>query len=111
MTSRFILNKFDLDLSSSGLLVGFGLLLVLVLVARTVDSVLVVDERVVAYWGRLLGLVRMRICGGSSVAGMHIQGARTLAHGGRRGRLGSWGSLILSGLGLVVLNGIICNLI
>lgn len=52
MTSRFILNKFDLDLSSSGLLVRFGLLIVVVVVSCTVDSFMIVDERVFDNRGR-----------------------------------------------------------
>jgi hypothetical protein len=52
MTSRFVLNKFDLDLSSSGLLVGFGLLLIFIVVACAVCSIVIVDERVVADGGR-----------------------------------------------------------
>jgi hypothetical protein len=39
VTSRFLLNKFDLDLSSSGLLV-FGLFLIDVVVAGTISSVI-----------------------------------------------------------------------
>lgn len=56
MTSRFILNKFDLDLSSTGLLILWFLLLVIV-VAAALCGVLVVYEAVLGYgWGRdLLG--------------------------------------------------------
>ena len=52
VTSRFILDKFDLDLSSSGLLVRFGLLLVVVVVSCAVYCFVIIDERVVAYRGR-----------------------------------------------------------
>lgn len=49
MTSRFILNKLDFNLASSSLLV-FGLLVVVVVVACTVRSVVIVDKRVIAHW-------------------------------------------------------------
>lgn len=47
MTSGLVLNEFNLDLSPSGLLVGFGLILVVILVLAAVARVGVVDEGVV----------------------------------------------------------------
>jgi hypothetical protein len=44
MTSRFILDEFDLDLSSSSLLIRLGLLLVLVFISATVHRVAVLYE-------------------------------------------------------------------
>ena len=98
MTSRFILNKFDLDLSPSRLLVGFGLLLILLVLCSTVHGILVIDKRVVCD-GVWRGL-----CGGGVWVGrrgrrrVHIVGAGTLAHNG-----GRWGGRILR---LVVLDGV-----
>jgi hypothetical protein len=82
MTSRFILNKFDLDLPSTSLLVRFGFVLLLIVVASTVYCVVVVDERVITYSRRSAGR-RMGISGGG-VTRMHIEGALALAHGGGR---------------------------
>ncbi len=48
VTSRFILDKFDLDLSSSCLLVRLWLVIIIVVVAGALSGVLVVDERVFA---------------------------------------------------------------
>jgi len=61
MTSRFILNKFDLDLSSSCLLVRFRFFLFIVVVCSAVDSILVVDKGVFCYGGLLCGLVMERL--------------------------------------------------
>lgn len=75
MTSRLILDEFDLNLPSSCFLVRFWLILVVVVVPGTVHSVLVVDERVVAnsrdHLRRKLSIVRC--CA-------HIHGSLTLAH-------------------------------
>ena len=46
MSSRFILNEFNLNLASARLLVRFWFLVLVVLVAGTVSGVLVVDELV-----------------------------------------------------------------
>ena len=46
MTSRFILDEFDLDLLSTSPFVRFRLFLLLVLIAATLDSVLVIDKSV-----------------------------------------------------------------
>jgi hypothetical protein len=63
MTSRFILNKFDLDLSSSSLLVRFGLFLFVVVVTSTINGILVIDERVFSD-RRLARLRMMWVCRG-----------------------------------------------
>lgn len=47
MTSRLVLDEFNLDLSPSGLLVGFGLVIVVVVVLARLAGVGVVDEAVV----------------------------------------------------------------
>lgn len=77
MTSRFILNKFDLDLSSSGLLVCFGLFVVVVVLSCAVDCIMVVDERVICDGGDAwLGV------SWGGVSGVHIEGALALSHCG-----------------------------
>jgi hypothetical protein len=103
MTSRFILDKFDLDLSPPSLLVRFGLLLLLILLTTALDSIRVVDEpilgtrdrRALEAWcarvmlrrwlWRLLDvlgwLLRGRV-GGGSVSGVDVHGALALAHSG-----------------------------
>jgi hypothetical protein len=64
MTSRFILNKFDLDLTPSSLLLVLGFLLFLILVAAALGSVMVGDERVIGDRGAwLLGRVGLGFCG------------------------------------------------
>ena len=98
MTSRFILNKFDLDLSPSRLLVGFGLFLILLVLCSAVHGILVVDERVICD-GVWRGLCSGGVGFGRRGSGrVHIVGAGTLAHDG-----GRWGRGIL---GLVVLDGV-----
>jgi hypothetical protein len=84
MTSRFILNKFDLDLSSSCLLVRFGLFLLVVVVCGRVDGILVVDECVLCDRGRgLLVVDGLRVSRwGSGVWGVDVEGALSLAHDG-----------------------------
>ena len=47
MTSGLVLDEFNLDLSPSGLLVGFGLVLVVLVVLAVVARVGVVDEGIV----------------------------------------------------------------
>lgn len=81
MTSRFILNKFDLDLSSSCLLVFWLLAVVVVVFGSAVSSVVVVYERVVCDggWGAdggLWGGYRVGGCGGRE----HVEGALAFAH-------------------------------
>jgi hypothetical protein len=64
MTSRFILDKFNLDLSSSRLLVRLGFLFVFVVLAVAVDRVVVVDKRVIAHGGGgATGRIGMPVCG------------------------------------------------
>jgi hypothetical protein len=80
MTSRLVLDKFNLDLSAPSLLVGLGLaVLLLIVLAGAVDGVVVVDEGVVAdlaWRGRvLLG----------DVGGVEVEGPLPLAHRGRCG--------------------------
>ena len=92
MTSRFILDEFDLDLSSTGLLVRFGLFLLIVLVAATLDGVLVVDEGVFSHGrGTGLGMEGLGVWRGGC-AWVHVEGALALAHG-RRGNRGRFGIL------------------
>ena len=81
MTSRLVLDKFNLDLSATSLLVGLGLVLLLIVLAGAVDGVVIVDEGVVAdlaWRGRvLLG----------DVGGVEVEGPLPLAHRGRCGGL------------------------
>jgi hypothetical protein len=87
MTSRFILDKFDLDLPSARLLVRFGFLVLFVVVAGTVNRVVVVDERVITNRGWSAGWwMGVSGCG---VTGMHIESALTFSHSWRCGR--DWG--------------------
>ena len=83
MTSRFILNKFDLDLASARLLVRLGFVLVVVVFTGTVNGIMVVDERVFHYSGWAGRWRRVAICG-CWVSRMHVEGSLALAH--------SWGS-------------------
>lgn len=80
MTSRFVLDELDLDLSSSSLLVALGLcVVVIVVVSATLRRVVVVDERVVAnLWAG--GRGRMAVCRRAVV-----EGALAFAHRGRCG--------------------------
>lgn len=82
MTSRFILNKFNLDLSSSCFLVRLGLLFVFVILSIAVDRVMIIDERVVTYWGgtstRRIG---MAVCGRRS-SRVHVESALAFTHSG-----------------------------
>lgn len=92
MTSRFILNKFDLDLSPSCFLVRLGLLVVIVVLSSTVDRVVIVDKRVITNWGGGgTRWSRMTICGRRS-GRMHVEGALAFTH--------SWGRRGLGGRGL-----------
>lgn len=52
MTSRLILDEFNLDLSSPGLLVRLGLFFIFIFVRSTLIRSVVVDERVVSYGSR-----------------------------------------------------------
>lgn len=79
MTSRFILNKFDLDLASARLLVRLGFVLVLVVLTSTVNRIMVVDERVVHYSGWAGRWRRVAICG-CWVSRVHVEGSLALAH-------------------------------
>lgn len=88
--SRLVLDKLDLDLAAAGLLVGLGLLVVVVVVGRAVDSGVVVDERVFTDGGLMwIGRGRNVDCSALTLAGAHGHG------GGRRcrgcGLLGKWG--------------------
>lgn len=78
MTSRFILDELNLDLPASCLLVGLGLVLFLVVVAGTVDGVMVVDEGVLND-GAALDWV---VCWYTA---MHVESPLPLAHRRRGG--------------------------
>lgn len=84
MTSRFILNKFDLDLSSSRLLVGFGLFLVFLVVTTAFCCIVVVDKRIIPESSTSLclgvGIKRGAWC-------TNMIHTLTLAHAGRGRRL------------------------
>lgn len=92
MTSRFILDKFDLYLASSRLLV-FGFLLFVIVVRAALCCILVVDEPVFGHTrlGHSLGEMRRRRRGlrrggllgipNARIAHLH-GGALALAHGG-----------------------------
>jgi hypothetical protein len=81
MTSRFVLDKFNLDLPAASLLVGLGLVVLLLVLAGAVDGVVVVDEGVVADLARRRGVV----LGDARL--VDVEGPLPLAHGGRRGGL------------------------
>lgn len=57
MTSGLVLDEFNLDLSPSGLLVGFGLVIVVVVVLARLAGVGVVDEAVVCGDGGVVEVV------------------------------------------------------
>lgn len=74
--SRFVLNKFDLNLPTTGLLLGLGFVFVVVVIAAAVCRVVVLDERVFDGWGCVEG----RVSGGY-VSRMHVGfSALTFAH-------------------------------
>lgn len=80
MTSRLILDKLDLDLSTACLLVRLGLILVVILIGTTLVRSIVVDERVIAD--------RPRQRRGMAIARSGVAWkvcALAFAHGGRRG--------------------------
>ena len=54
MTSRFILDVFNLDLSSPRFFIRLGLLVVVVVLSTTLNRVMVSDERIIANsrWSR-----------------------------------------------------------
>jgi hypothetical protein len=82
MTSRFILDEFDLDLSSPCLLLRFRFLVVVVIVPSTVDCVVVIDERVLGdggAWRCGVGSLGLVGCWGT-VSWMHVESALALAH-------------------------------
>lgn len=82
MTSRFILNKFNLDLSSSCFLVRLGLLFVFIILSVAVDRVMVIDERVVAYGsGCSTRRIGMAICGRRS-SRVDVESALAFTHSG-----------------------------
>lgn len=60
MTSRLILDKFNLDLSSTSLLVRLGLFFVFIFVHSTLICSVVVDERVISYRSRQWRWVAVR---------------------------------------------------
>ena len=67
MASGLVLDELDLNLSSAGLLVGLGLLLIVVLVGAAVGGVMVLDERVIArdgLGGRVDGVEPLAFVGG-----------------------------------------------
>lgn len=76
MPSRFVLNKFNLNLATAGLLLGLGFVFVVVVIAAAVCRVMVLDERV--FDGR--GCVEGGVSGGY-VSRMHVGfSALTFAH-------------------------------
>lgn len=56
VTSGLVLNEFDLDLASAGLLVGLWLLVVVIVVCAALASVVVLDEGVVCAGDLLCGV-------------------------------------------------------
>jgi hypothetical protein len=79
VTSRFVLNKLDLNLAPSCLLLRFRLLPVfVVVVAAALGSIMVVDESV---FGNRRGLawVGLWVCG-CYVSWMHVECALTFSH-------------------------------
>ena len=57
MTSRFVLDEFNLDLAATSFLVALGFhIIIVVVVGGAVDRVVVIDERVVADGGAREGL-------------------------------------------------------
>ncbi len=91
MTSRFVLDEFNLDLAATSFLVALWFhIVVVVFVAGAVDRVVVIDERVVADGGPGEGL-------GMGVERAWEVGALTLvAHCG--GRWGEGGLLHVEGV-------------
>ena len=69
MTSRFILDEFDLDLSPTCLFVRFRLFLFIVVVRSGIDCILVVYERVISY-GWSAGRLRMMLLGVTGSSGV-----------------------------------------
>jgi ABC-type dipeptide/oligopeptide/nickel transport system permease component len=78
VTSRFVLDKLDLDFAPSCLLLRFGLLFIVVVVAAALGSIMVVNERVIGDRGGLAG-VCLGVCG-CYVSWMHVECALTFAH-------------------------------
>ena len=78
VTSRFVLDKLDLDFAPSRLLLRFGFLFVVVIIAAALSSIMVVDERVIGDRGGL-AWVGLGVCGGY-VSWVHVESALTFAH-------------------------------
>jgi len=75
MTSRFILDEFDLDLSSSSLLVRLGFLVVIVFIDTTVGRIAVLHEYIFRHRLRSGWWRRVAICGrvGTLAFAAHIR--------------------------------------
>jgi hypothetical protein len=78
VTSRFVLDKLDLNFAPSRLLLRFGLVLVLVFVSSALGGIMIIDERVLGNRGCLTG-VGLGVCW-SYVSWVHVESALAFAH-------------------------------
>ena len=78
VTSRFVLDKLDLNFAPSRLFLRFGLVLVLLVVTSALGGIVIIDERVLGNRGGLTG-VSLGICWGY-VSWVHVESALTFAH-------------------------------
>jgi hypothetical protein len=80
MTSRFILNKLDLDLTPASFFLRFRFVSVFIIVfSSTFCSVMVVDKAVISDGSRRLARVSL-VISGCYVTWMHVESALTFTH-------------------------------
>jgi hypothetical protein len=89
VTSRFVLDKLDLNLAPSRLLLGLGTLLdiLIVVVTAALCGIMVVDESILDDGGSLAG-VGLGFCW-SNVSWVHVECALAFAHI-KLGRVRNW---------------------